>query len=112
MGKWAQYQKRGRAPQQGTLLLPPSGWYSLTTILATSMQVTKLGSYPNGADSYQARAQRTDGLAAPTFSTVTNFGPAALSPLVSGKNYAVSVAWFYGNTQVSEWSLPISQTTP
>lgn len=109
MGKWAQYSKRGRAPQQGTLLLPASGWYTVTSPSAGNVTVTKVGAYPPGATDYRARAQLVGGGGTTVLSGVTTFGPATINGLSSGALYNVTAAWYVGQQQVSEWSLPIVQ---
>lgn len=109
MGKWATYQKRGSARQQGSQSPLSSGGWSITGVLATQFNAHRLAGFPAGADGVQGRARLTAG--GPWILGTVAATDSVISGLTTATNYSVQIAWTSGGNVVSGWSDVKTQTT-
>lgn len=104
MGKFAQYRKRGSAPQFGSMAAPADADWTIGVTTSSTIPTTRVAPIPAGATSMLWRA-----IVAAT--GVAGAYTGTLSGLLSATQYKVQAAWFNGAQKVSDDSAVKLATT-
>lgn len=111
MGKWASGRRRGSAPRQGIMAPPFAAEFSIGTPTATTVPVTRLASYQQPADGWQARAVlASNGTQAGVSPGINGVGPTSIMGLTTATAYRIEATWYQGTTRISDWG-PIGTAT-
>jgi hypothetical protein len=110
MGKWATYQKRGTAHQQGFLTPPAAADWSFSGVTTTAFNVNLLVPIPPPATQWAIQT-RQQGTTTWTLRGPTPATPINVTGLTTGTTYEVQAAYFLNGAQVSPWSPTKTQAT-
>ena len=104
MGRWAQYRRRGTAPNW-PLPPPGAGDWTITDIGDGTARVAWVGAVPPGADRYVVRGDSAGG-GLPFVTALTPFGNTVDISGLDPDNYWAQISlWDFTSTvQLSPWS--------